>query len=459
MGWIVVGSGSANEIVSFSGDAFEARIASRRVHSARSQTPTPGSAVELTTSDSAAVTGVHAENSDVFPVGKIEVPVITSPAAPPDAMSMLKDALPSPSVTTNGSSAMNLAPSPCPDGSHAELRKSWISWVLLPGALSVPATESVSPSWTALVITGKFWSAFAPTSPSPGSFGVTPSPPRSIPSPPFSWMLLWINGPRWLSGSTWIPSPSLNAMVFSPAASGPTVLLPRPLWESRTPASPLPSGLVPSAPVPIRLPATTLLPVALSSTPSMLSSGRPCCPRSRSPRRPRSRRRCSGSTRRSGRRRRWQRGPSLRRRCRSGSPRSALSSDALRSTPGPVLPETRLPYAAPGPPTTLLTSPPESCTPTPFGMLSVPVTSVPTRLPRITLRSRRRGRCLPAFPEMRFPVAVVPPTRFRGARDQDPGSSVPAVERAGGIGADEVLLDGVAAQARPRARSRRPRSG
>ena len=42
------------------------------------------------------------------------------------------------------------------------------------------------PVGTALVRTGKFCSSFAPVSASPASFAVTPSSPRSMPSPPFA---------------------------------------------------------------------------------------------------------------------------------------------------------------------------------------------------------------------------------------------------------------------------------
>ena len=47
---------------------------------------------------------------------------------------------------------------------------------------NVPEIVTVLPATNADVITGKFWRLLGPVSTSQGSFGVTPSPLRSIPS-------------------------------------------------------------------------------------------------------------------------------------------------------------------------------------------------------------------------------------------------------------------------------------
>ena len=53
---------------------------------------------------------------------------------------------------------------------------------------SVPRMIVWPPTLTAEAITGKFCRRFGPASASPGSLGVTPSSPRSMPRPPLSWI-------------------------------------------------------------------------------------------------------------------------------------------------------------------------------------------------------------------------------------------------------------------------------
>ena len=68
----------------------------------------------------------------------------------------------------------------------------------------------------AAVSTGKFWSSFAPVSTSSSSFGVTPSAPRSIPSPPFpSITFSVISLPVVEAPKTNTPAPVLWKIVFA----------------------------------------------------------------------------------------------------------------------------------------------------------------------------------------------------------------------------------------------------
>ena len=62
--------------------------------------------------------------------------------------------------------------------------------VVLGVELSVAVTKTVGPSAFAEEMIGKFCRPFGPPSASPESLAVTPSAPRSMPSPPLSWIAL-----------------------------------------------------------------------------------------------------------------------------------------------------------------------------------------------------------------------------------------------------------------------------
>src|SRR5207248_2186351 len=101
-------------------------------------------------------------------------------------------ATPAGSVMTS-SKPTNVCPSPWPLGSAVTFVKNSMRKFLLAVLLSVPAIVVVPAVVTADVSTGKFCRLLGPVSQSNcptigqgggGSFCVTPSPPRSMPSPP-----------------------------------------------------------------------------------------------------------------------------------------------------------------------------------------------------------------------------------------------------------------------------------
>ncbi len=114
-----------------------------------------------------------------------------------------------------------------------------------------------SATW-AEVRTGKFCKLFAPLSASLPSLAVTPSAPRSMPSPVFAWIefpriRLPAPAPAWSQ----MPSPPLKAMTLpSFAPVPPIVLLAAPPYTSM-PAPELPSDPLPVAVVPMLLPRIT----------------------------------------------------------------------------------------------------------------------------------------------------------------------------------------------------------
>ena len=83
--------------------------------------------------------------------------------------------------------------------------------------------------------TGKFRRPFGPESPSPTSFAVTPSEPRSIPSPPFPKIALpriSISFAGVLGPKTAIPAPAFERMMLPALPSPPIVTstAPLPRW-------------------------------------------------------------------------------------------------------------------------------------------------------------------------------------------------------------------------------------
>ena len=134
-----------------------------------------------------AVTGIQAENSEVLPPGSVAVAVMTWPGVTAGKLMTLMLALQLVSVVTVVE-PRKICPSPLPTTSQAPVAKnSMVNWVLAV-ELSVPCTVVAAPSVLATVNKGKFCRLFAPGSSSAGhasglgSFGVTPSPKRSIPS-------------------------------------------------------------------------------------------------------------------------------------------------------------------------------------------------------------------------------------------------------------------------------------
>src|SRR5437763_1941235 len=127
----------------------------------------------------------HAENSDVLPDGSVAVAVITSD----DGSAMVvkvRAALPAASVAALAE-PRNSCPSPLPVGSHPMLEKNSTWKIVLGVLLRVAAMLVATPELTAETTTGKFCELLGPESESPASFGVTPSPPRSMPGPLFEW--------------------------------------------------------------------------------------------------------------------------------------------------------------------------------------------------------------------------------------------------------------------------------
>ena len=72
---------------------------------------------------------------------------------------------------------------------------------------------------------GKFCSRFAPGSGSPGSFGVTPAGPRSIPRLPLNEIVLPSTAFP-VPDSTETPRPTLNAITFFVPAAVPPITFP-----------------------------------------------------------------------------------------------------------------------------------------------------------------------------------------------------------------------------------------
>src|SRR5579884_2142846 len=173
---------------------------------------------------SASVTVKQPENSDVLPAGSVAVAVITSPTG---TSSTVRENVPIPSAwVATAKCARNVVPWPFPDGSHKGLAKSStvnpVSGVSsrLPSTTVVPLCVSV----VAEVTTGKFCRPFGPVSPSPSSFGVTPSSPRSMPSTALSWIeFAKIESP--LPEMTSTPWSRLKAIVLAAPASVPPTSL------------------------------------------------------------------------------------------------------------------------------------------------------------------------------------------------------------------------------------------
>src|SRR5262249_43694771 len=78
-----------------------------------------------------------------------------------------------------------VCPSPFPEGSQEALEKNSIWKVLFEMLFRVPEIVTLPTAIEAEVMTGKFCRSLGPVSASQSSFGVTPSPARSMPRPPF----------------------------------------------------------------------------------------------------------------------------------------------------------------------------------------------------------------------------------------------------------------------------------
>ena len=132
-----------------------------------------------------AVTRKAGDSSDVLPAGSVAVAVTKLSMSTVTGSSMRKSAWPAPSVRTFAVPS-GLSPSPLPDGSALVLAKSSTRYCVSAAASSVPVSSVVSPRSVTPVTSGKFCSAFAPSSSSsPASLSVTPSFSRSMPRPPF----------------------------------------------------------------------------------------------------------------------------------------------------------------------------------------------------------------------------------------------------------------------------------
>ena len=127
----------------------------------------------------AAPAVTHAENSDVLLDASVAVAVTISAG---DVWRNGIVALPAPSVVTDVD-PRKVCPSPFPDGSQAVFPKNWMTNDAFAVLFSVPTTPPA-----AAVNTGKFCRLFGPLSASPGSFGVTPDVPMSMPSCPLEKM-------------------------------------------------------------------------------------------------------------------------------------------------------------------------------------------------------------------------------------------------------------------------------
>src|SRR4051794_6836660 len=122
----------------------------------------------------------HAENSDVLPSESVAVAVAKPPATPANVT--LNVPTPDAAVVIVASPRY-VCPSPAPDGSQAVFWKNCTMYVLDGALLSVPAIVTEPAPNCADEMTGKFCRSLnEPMSPSPASFGVMPSSPRSMPS-------------------------------------------------------------------------------------------------------------------------------------------------------------------------------------------------------------------------------------------------------------------------------------
>src|SRR4051794_34141264 len=134
----------------------------------------------------AGVAGVliaaHAENSEVLPSESVAGAVAKPPATPANVT--LNVPMPD-AAAVRGASPGDGVPSPAAEGSQAVLWKNCTMYVLDGALLSVPVIVTVPAPNCAVLMTGKFWRSLKrPASPSPVSFGVMPSSPRSMPSAP-----------------------------------------------------------------------------------------------------------------------------------------------------------------------------------------------------------------------------------------------------------------------------------
>jgi hypothetical protein len=130
-----------------------------------------------------SVAGAHWENSDVLPRLSVAVAVRYSVDASTTRESVaVNAACPRMSVET-ATAARSSPASPCPVESQSPALKISTTKLLLAAPSRVPATAV--PPMNRGSSTGKFCRLFAPVSASAGSFGVTPTVPRSMPSPPF----------------------------------------------------------------------------------------------------------------------------------------------------------------------------------------------------------------------------------------------------------------------------------
>ena len=197
----------------------------------------------------AATTSRQSENSEVL-LSSNEASVVTnSPAATESGSLNVKEPLPLPSVFASTDPSRS-CPSPFPLGSQAAFANTSIRTGGPVRVLIVPVT---SPPSVAPVRTGKFWLPFAPPSPSPPSFSVTPSALRSIPRPPLArkkFRRIRLPVPEAIV----MPSPPLWAITFGCSSNEPpTVPILRSEALTKTPSSSLGIGVAPSPPTPIML--------------------------------------------------------------------------------------------------------------------------------------------------------------------------------------------------------------
>jgi hypothetical protein len=158
-----------------------------------------------------SVAGAHRENSDVFPRLSVAVAVTYSVDASTTRESVaVNPAWPRTSVET-ATAARSSLPSPCPLGSQSAALKTSTTKLLFDAPSSVP--ETAVPPRKAGSSTGKFCRLFAPVSTSAASFGVTPTVPRSMPSPTFPTITLARTELRVPAGSL-TPAPPLFPIRF-----------------------------------------------------------------------------------------------------------------------------------------------------------------------------------------------------------------------------------------------------
>ena len=182
------------------------------------------------------VTTRHWENSDVDPL-KVTVVVMKAPVGA--LKSVLSNPTPVVAAAVSVCDPRYTWPSPKSFGApalQAVLRKKSTRYEPVPALVStVPSMSTPPPSSDiALETTGKFRRPFGPESPSPTSFAVTPSEPRSIPSPPFREIELpriSISFAGELGPKTAIPAPALERIVL-PALPAPPIVTSR-AWLPR----------------------------------------------------------------------------------------------------------------------------------------------------------------------------------------------------------------------------------